>query len=212
MGTARKTVTGRYDKQGTGGNSFTLANSSLASVVRSGATFTGGAATAYALAISSFTTYFDELSRVQFTTTVTLPTGISASTNYYLTNYTIDDETATFGLSSTADGLTPVTISTAGSGVLTMASQDSETDIPLQLVSPQQAPLTQYLGDVFSFAYVQGNLLNLLPIGDIYPTGSVAFSVPFYPTNLSALPESAECEALFLQILSNMVSLPVQSV
>jgi len=211
-GEARGRVIGTYDTQGTGGNSFTLANSSLASVTRSGATFTGGASTAYALAISSFTTYFDELSRVQFTTTVTLPTGISASTNYYLTDYTIDGDTATFGLSSTADGLTPVTISSAGSGVLTMASQDSETDIPLQLVSPQQAPLTQYLGDVFSFAYVQGNLLNLLPIGDTYPTGSVAFAVAFYPTNLSALPESAECEALFLQILSNMCAVPVMPV
>lgn len=204
-GEARGTVIGTYNTQGTGGNAFTLANSSLTSVVRSGATFTGGASTAYALAISNYTTYFTDLSRVQFTTTVTLPTGISASTDYYLTDYTIDDETATFGLSSTADGLTPVTISTAGSGVLTMALQDTN-DLPLQEVSPQQAPLTQYLDSVFDYFYRQSNVLTLLPIDGNYPTGSVGLAVPFYPLTLSALPDSEECERWFLDKLFELVA------
>lgn len=211
-GSTRTQVIGTYDTLGTGGNSFTLANSSFNSITRSGATFTGGASTAYALSVSAYTDYFTDLSRVQFSTTVTLPTGISASTNYYLTDYTIDGDIATFNLSSTSDGLTPMTISTAGSGVLTMALQDSNDDIPLQLVSPKQAPLSQYLDSVFDYAYVQGNLLTVLPIDDVFPTGNVAFAVASFPANLADLPDSEEAEQLFLQILANMVGVPVQPV
>jgi len=85
----RNVVTITYDTQGTGGNSFTLANSSNSSITRSAATLAGGSATGYALSINEYTDFFEDLTRVQFSTTVTLPTGISASTNYYLTNYTI---------------------------------------------------------------------------------------------------------------------------
>ncbi len=210
-GVTRTQVIGTYKTLGTGGNAFTLANSSFGSITRSGATFTGGAATAYALSTASFTSYFADLSRVRFTTTVTLPTGISTSTDYYLTDYTIDGNLATFNLSSTADGLTPVVISSAGSGVLTMALQESTDDIPLQLVSPKQAPLTQYLDGVFDYAFIQGNVLTVLKIEDIYPTGSVAFAVPCFGRTLADLPDSAEAEALFLQILANMVGVPVQA-
>lgn len=181
VGTARKTVTGTYDTQGTGGNAFTLANSSLTSVVRSGATFTGGAATAYALSIAAFTTYFDDLSRVQFTTTGSLPTGISTSTNYYLTDYTIDDETATFGLSTTADGLTPVTISTAGSGVLTMASFNKE--VCQWLESPNQGFLTPAIPIDYIYIWLEKDLLYTSTTA-----GTFSFAVPFIPKNVESLP------------------------
>lgn len=185
-GEERGKVIGTYDTQGTGGNAFALANSSLASVVRSNATFTGGASTAYALAIGSFTTYFDELSRVQFTTTGSLPTGISASTNYYLTNYTIDGDTATFGLSSTADGLTPVTISTAGSGVLTMASQS--TSINIQWInSPSFAQLTSALPINYIYGWLQADRLYLT--GAV--SGTLSFNCPYVPT-LAELPSFLE--------------------
>lgn len=174
-------VIGTYDTLGTGGNAFTLADSSLTSVVRSGATFTGGAATAYALAISSFTTYFDDLSRVQFTTTTTLPTGIAASTNYYLTDYTIDDETATFGLSTTADGLTPVTISTAGSGVLTMASFNKE--VCQWLESPNQGFLTPAIPIDYIYIWLEKDLLYTSTTA-----GTFSFAVPFIPKNVESLP------------------------
>lgn len=205
-------VTGTYDTQGTGGNAFTTGSlPNTAPIETNGATFTGGAATAYRLAIAASTNYFTSLSRVRFTTTGSLPTGISASTDYYLRRYTIDGDTATFGLSTTADGQTPVTISTAGSGVLTMTLQDSNDDIPIQLVSPQQAPLHQYLSDVFNYAFIQSSTLTVLPIDDVYPTGSVAFSVPSFPATLSDLPDSEESEKEFLQILANMVGVPVQA-
>jgi len=181
VGLERGTVIGTYDTQGTGGNSFTLANSSLASVVRSGATFTGGASTAYALAIVAFTTYFDDLSRVQFTTTGSLPTGISASTNYYLTDYTIDGETATFGLSSTADGLTPVTISTAGSGVLTMVSMNKE--VCQWLESPNQGMLTPAIPIDYIYIWLEKDLLYTSTTA-----GTFSFAVPFIPKNVESLP------------------------
>ena len=202
---SRLTIT--YDTEGTGGNAFTLANSSFSSITRSGATLTGGAATAYALSIGAYTDYFEDLSRVQFTTTTTLPTGISALTNYYLTNYTIDDETATFNLSSTVDGLTPVVISSAGSGVLTMTLQEAN-DVPLQEISPQRAPLTQYLSDVFNYFMVQSTVLTLLPIDGEYPTGAVAFAVPSFPATLADLPASEEAEAAFLDKLFELVTGP----
>ena len=194
IGEERGTVIGTYDTQGTGGNSFTLANSSLASVVRSGATFTGGASTAYALAIGAFTTYFDELSRVQFTTTGSLPTGISASTNYYLTDYTIDGETATFGLSSTVDGLTPVTISTAGSGVLTMVSSNKE--VCQWLESPNQGMLTPAIPIPYIYIWLEKDLLYTSTTA-----GTFSFAVPFIPKNVESVPS---------QLLNDLVDEVVQ--
>jgi hypothetical protein len=207
-GTARTQAIGTYATLGTGGNAFTLANSSFGSITRSGATFTGGAATAYALSISEFVNYFADGARVQFSTTGSLPTGISASTNYYITNYAIDGEIATFGVATTPNARATV-ISSAGSGVLTMALQESTDDIPLQLVSPKQAPLSQYLDSVFDFAFIQSNILTVLPIDDVFPTGSVAFAVPSFPANVADLPDSDEAEREFLQILANLVSVPV---
>ncbi len=177
----RGRVTITYDTQGTGGNAFTLANSSLLSVERSGATLTGGAATAYALSIADFTTSFDDLSRVQFTTTGSLPTGISASTNYYLTDYTIDGAIATFGLSTTVDGLTPVTISTAGSGVLTMSGGSKE--VCQWLESPNQGMLTPAIPIDYIYIWLEKDLLYTSTTA-----GTFSFAVPFIPKNVESLP------------------------
>jgi len=173
-------VTITYDTLGTGGNAFTLANSSNGSVTRSAATLTGGSATAYALSIGTFTDYFAELSRVQFTTTVTLPTGISASTNYYLTDYTIDGNIATFNLSSTADGLTPVVISSAGSGVLTM--QSFEPTVAQWLMSPNQGLTTPAIPIDYTYIWLEQNLLYTNRDAGVF-----AFTVPYVPT-LATLP------------------------
>jgi len=174
-------VIGTYDTQGTGGNAFTLANSSNGSITRSAATFTGGAATAYALSIGTFTDFFEELSRVQFTTTVTLPTGISASTDYYLTDYTIDGDVATFNLSSTADGLTPVTISAAGSGVLTM--QSYTPTVCQWLNSPNQGLLTPAIPVDYTYIWLEQNLLYTNRA-----TGTFSFTVPYVPATVELLP------------------------
>jgi len=177
----RGRVTITYDTQGTGGNSFTLANSSLLSVERSGSTLTGGAATAYALSIADFTTSFEDLSRVQFTTTGSLPTGISASTNYYLTDYTIDGDIATFGLSTTVDGLTPVTISSAGSGVLTMSGGSKQ--VCQWLESPNQGMLTPAIPVTYIYIWLEKDLLYTSTTA-----GTFSFAVPFIPKNVESLP------------------------
>lgn len=209
-GTKPGVVTGTYDAAGTGGNAFTMANSSGGSVTRSGATFTGGAATAYALAINAFVNYFAELNRVRFTTTVTLPTGISLATDYYITQYIIDGNTAHFNLSSTADGLTPVVISSAGSGVLTVAKQTFDENPIQPIKSPQLMALPQYLSSVFLYYALQGSSLFLQAIDDIFPTGFIAFSVPAFPATLADLPDSKEAEVLFLSVLMLMVSPNIQ--
>jgi hypothetical protein len=179
-GVTRTQAIGTYDTLGTGGNAFTLANSSFGSITRSGATFTGGVATAYALSISSYTDYFDDLTRVQFTTTGSLPTGISASTNYYLTDYTIDGTLATFGLSSTADGLTPVVISSAGSGVLTM--QSYTPTVAQWLMSPNQGLTTPAIPIDYTYIWLEQNLLYTNRNAGVF-----AFTVPYVPT-LATLP------------------------
>ena len=179
-GTSRNVATATYDTQGTGGNSFTLANSSNGSVTRSGATLTGGSATGYALSISEYTDFFADLTRVQFSTTVTLPTGISASTNYYLTDYTIDGNIATFNLSSTADGLTPVVISSAGSGVLTM--QSFEPTVAQWLMSPNQGLTTPAIPIDYTYIWLEQNLLYTNRDAGVF-----AFTVPYVPT-LQTLP------------------------
>jgi hypothetical protein len=83
-------VTGTYDTAGTAGNSFTMGNSSGGTVQRSAATFTGGTPSAYGLYVSNGTEFFHDLDRVRFTSTGSLPTGISAATDYYITNYSAE--------------------------------------------------------------------------------------------------------------------------
>ena len=193
-GNTRTQVIGTYKTLGTGGNAFTLANSSFGSITRSGATFTGGAATAYALSIASFTSYFADLSRVRFTTTVTLPTGISTSTDYYLTDYTIDGNLATFNLSSTADGLTPVVISSAGSGVLTMQGYDKE--VCQWLESPNQGFLAPAIPINYIYIWLEKDLLYTSTTA-----GTFSFAVPFIPKNVESLPS---------QLLNDLVDEVVQ--
>lgn len=201
-------VVGTYGATGTGGNAFTMAVSNGGAVAVSGATFAGGAATIYRLSAENDLPGIADLTRVRFTTTVTLPTGIaSSSTDYYITDYeaavTGDRATAaSFTISAYSDGSVPNPITAPGSGVLTMTLMDI-TNPPLQrLRSPQQAGLTRYLDDVFTYFYIQGNELSVLPRTT---EGSVAFAVPSYPTNLAAMPESEEAERIFLDKLYELV-------
>ena len=77
---ASNVVTGIYDTPVTGGNSFTMANSSASAVTRSGATFTGGGAV---VTVTVTTNLYDivNLSVFQFSTTGSLPAGMTAATN-----------------------------------------------------------------------------------------------------------------------------------
>lgn len=201
-------VVGTYGATGAGGNAFTMAVSDGGAVAVSGATFAGGAATVYRLSAENDLPGIADLTRVRFTTTVTLPTGIaSSSTDYYITDYeaavTGDRATASsFTISAYSDGSVPNPITAPGSGVLTMTLMDI-TNPPLQrLRSPQQAGLTRYLDDVFTYFYIQGNELFVLPKTI---EGSVAFAAPSYPTNLAAMPESEEAERIFLDKLYELV-------
>lgn len=209
---ASTTVFGTYDATGSGGNAFTMANSSGLAVIASGSTFSGGGDNTYGISISSNTSTFTNLMRVRFTTTGSLPTGLSLVTDYYIINYSAHGDTATFGLSSTANGLTPVTITSTGSGTLTMSQMDARGNPIQPLRSPQQAALPQYLGSVFQYYYIQADQLFLIPDNVTYPSGNVAFAVPYFPINLAALPDSKECERVFLQELTNEVAVAVQPI
>ncbi len=179
VGISENIVTITYDAQGTSGNSFTLANSSLLSVTRSGATLTGGAATAYALSIDAFTDYFADDSRVQFTSTGSLPTGLSASTDYYITDYVIDGDIATFSV-TTSIGARPTVISSAGSGVLTM--QSFEPTVAQWLMSPNQGLTTPAIPIDYTYIWLEQNLLYTNRDAGVF-----AFTVPYVPT-LATLP------------------------
>ena len=203
------TVIGTYRASGTAGNAYTMAASSSGAVAVSGATFSGGADNNFRFSVAADVTGIEDLLRVRFSTGGVLPTGItSSSTDYYITDYTpapTDSDrgtVASFTLSSTANGLTPNPITAAGSGTLTMSLMDAD-GLPLQrLKNPQQSLLSRYLSSVFTYFYWQGNELFVLPAST---TGSVAFAVPSYPTNLAALPESEEVERLFLEKLYELV-------
>lgn len=144
---------------------------------------------------------FTNLDAVQFSTDDTLPGGLSALTTYYITDYTLamDGLSATFSLSSTANGLTPVAITNLGSGSLNVQKMSNPLGLPLQrLAAPQQANLVNYLDAVFTYFYIQADTLWVLPST---LTGLVAFAVPYFPTTLAGLPDSAECERMFLDKL-----------
>lgn len=90
-----------------------------------------------------------------------------------------------------------------------MTRQDPSNGLPLQRVNNvKYAGLPQYLGSVFYYYVIQGDVLSVVP----NTTGSIAFNVSVWAKTLADLPESPECEALFLQELCNLVSVPVQEV
>lgn len=141
-----------------------------------------------------------------------LPTPLEAGIIYYLKNFSIvfpPGEGST-QLSLTAGGAV-IDITDGGTGTLTMIKRDvtiTTLGLPLQpLASPQQATLTNYLSSVFGYYYIQGNKLYPLAPNTV---GNIAFSVPKFPANLSELPDSTECEAIFLQEMMNLIGVPVQ--
>lgn len=200
-------VTVTYRTAGTAGNAFTITDSVSQVIEASGGTLAGGAAASFRLSIPLEVDGLEDLVRVRFTTTVTLPTGITALTDYYITDY--EDATAgdrgtaaSFTISAVSDGSVPNPITTAGSGVLTMTLMDIAGSPLQRLKSPMQAALPRYLDSVFTYFYIQGNELFVLPDS---VEGSVAFAVPSYPTNLAAMPESEEAERIFLDKLYELV-------
>jgi len=68
--------------------------------------------------IPSFISYLSKGQRVQFTTAGTLPTGIAAATNYYLL-----PNADGFSITSDSAGLNKVSISSTGTGTLTLSVQ-----------------------------------------------------------------------------------------
>lgn len=204
-------VTITYDTNGTTGNAFTLVGAT-SHIVASDTTLTGGSSavdtTFDTITIATLINTFENFDRVRFTTTGSLPTGLALATDYYLVNY----NNGTTQLSSSSNGLTLIDLQSAGSGVLTMTKMDATGNQMQLLKNPQQMGLPQYLDNVFTYATVQADTLYIQQIAGNYPAGTVALSVPAYPLNLAALPDSEEAELLFLSILTEAVAMPVQPV
>lgn len=198
-------VTIVYKTNGAAGNAYTLAGSSNSHAIASGPTLTGGASAVDtsldSITIDSLARNFTNLDRVRFTTSGTLPGGLDLNTDYYLLNYSVTAGVATTQLSSTANGLNLVDITSSGFGAFTMVKMDATGDPMQPLRNPQQMALPQYLSNVFDYFTVQGNSLFIQQIDGAYPAGTIALAVPFYPTNLAALPDSEEAERAFLDIL-----------
>jgi len=77
-------------------------------------------------------------------------------------------------------------------------------DYPLQFVTPNQKNLTFYQTE-WLHGYVQGSSLFVIPSET---TGELAFAVPYWPATVTALPESAEAERMFLDVLFDAVMKP----
>lgn len=146
------------------------------------------------LTISSSLASFADDQIVQFSSTLTLPAPLVVNTDYYIGGYT----DGVFFVSTTLGG-SAINLTTAGTGTISLIKTPlTDASVPMQRVNPQQAPLTQYLGSVFTFFYIQNNALCVLPSTT---PGSLAFAVPYYPTTVAALPASAEVERNFLEKL-----------
>lgn len=202
-----------YDSYGPAGNDFALHDSSSYAVQASGSNLTGGTGGVNVedgtLMIENFIDEFGNGDTVQFTTTDQIPTPLLEETNYYITNYVIDGNSATFQILENPDDTIPVVFTDPGSGIITV-TKFYGNDNPMQmLANPQQMSLPQYLASEFIYFAIQDGLLTVLPINGAIPVGQLGFSVPFYPANLAALPASEEAERWFLQILTDMVSMPV---
>ncbi len=138
--------------------------------------------------------------KVRFTTTGTLPAGLSLATDYWVASYNTTTFLATFSttLAGGLGGTNLVDITNQGSGTHTIAVQETY-DYPMsKLAGPQAAPFERYLSTQYRFYYIQGDTLFVLPATS---AGQVAFAVPYYPATLADLPESQESENIFLDVL-----------
>jgi hypothetical protein len=209
-------VTITYDSYGSNGNTYTLAYSSLYGVAPSGPKLTGGSGgvniTNDTFTVENYINQWADLDRVRFTDTGTLPTPLVAGTDYYIVNFTeaADGLSATFQVASNSTGTSIVNMTDTGSGILTV-SKFGGSGYPMQMLSnPQQLNLPQYLSDNFQYFAVDDGYMRLIADSNgVYPVGQIAFAQPYYPTNLAALPSSAEAERVFLDTLMEIVAMPV---
>lgn len=140
--------------------------------------------------------------KIRITTSGSMPGGLVSGTDYYVR--TVNAATGAFTLAASAALLADIDLTSQGSGTHTLTMQES-ADFPLQkLGSPQLEAHTRYLDSVFRYYYIQGDVLQVLPRG---VAGNVAFSVPYYPWNLAALPDSLEAENIFLSVLKDIVTM-----
>jgi len=148
--------------------------------------------------------------KVQITTGGTIPAGITASVDYYV--IADSDSTGAFQIASSralAAAGTPVDITSQGVGNHTVTVMET-ADFPLQrLADPSTAPFPRYLDEMFRYYFIQGDTLQLLPYSS---SGSVGFSVPYYPSSLANLPDSAEAENIFIETLLQILDRGVGSV
>lgn len=141
--------------------------------------------------------------KVRFTTTTTLPAGLSLATDYWIASYNATTYLATIS-TSLANALNNVVvdITSQGTGTHTIAVQESADHPMSRLAGPQAAPFSRYLASEYRYYYIQGDTLFVLPATS---TGQVAFAVPYYPATLADLPESNEAENIFLDVLLNIL-------
>lgn len=138
--------------------------------------------------------------KVQITTTGSLPGGIAALTDYYVKTW--NPTTYAITLAPSADLSSVVDITSQGSGTHTVTVQES-ADFPLQWVAPEVAPLDRYLDVIYRYYNIEGDTMQIFPRG---MAGQVAFAVPTYPSTLAQLPESAEAEAIFLEVMLELLT------
>ena len=137
--------------------------------------------------------------KVRFTTTTTLPAGLTLATDYWIASYNAATNLITVA-TSLANALNNVVvdITNQGSGTHTIAVQET-VDYPMsKIAGPQAAPFDRYLASEYRFYYIQGDTLFVMPATSL---GQVAFAVPYYPATLADLPESNEAENIFLDVL-----------
>lgn len=144
---------------------------------------------------------------VQFTSTGSLPGGLSLATTYYVRSY----DSTTGNITLKADLATTssrIDLTSQGTGTHTLTVTES-ADFPLQkLAGPQVAPFDRYLETLYRYYYIQGDVMQLFPRNI---TGQVAFAVPSFPATLSQLPSSTEAENIFLDTLFNLVTAKQQA-
>lgn len=208
-------VTILHKNYGTLGNTYALANSTGNGVVASGTTLTGGTGGVETeddtIFIDQEIDYFQNLDLIHVAVPAggVLPDPLDIDTPYYIINRQEIDGGLLFELSDYPDGSNIVNLAAQGWGLMTIIKRGGSGQ-PLQETNLKAAALPNYLAAEFDYYYIRDNNVCLLPIEDVSPVGSIALEVPFYPLNLSALPDSQEAEKLFLQELMNIVAVPVQ--
>jgi hypothetical protein len=143
---------------------------------------------------------------------VNFAAALNASSNPAISvaTYTADNAEVSGVFDTTGTAGNAFTMAASSADAVTVSgstfSGGTEGDTQLQrLASPQQASLPRYLDSVFTYFYVQGEILYVLPDTT---EGTLVFGVPTYPLTLADMPDSKELENQFLDVLYGLVAPP----